>query len=182
MMQDDIFLPNITLKQTLQASSTGAGKPLMSSHILEQVQIKRAGNLMDLSPSKGHMREKHGENLRGGVRRPGALNAPLGFWNLMYSLVYSFCAKSLQGEAPCASAVYGKVDEISSTPPPSTPSPTPLPCPNPPPQDPLPLEPPVDSMTCGRQGGQGRIDDITGKGLRTAVALSTASYFSLQRT
>ncbi len=30
-------------------------------------------------------------------------------------------------------------------------------------------------MTCGRQGGQGRMDDITGKGLRTAVALSTAS-------
>ncbi len=34
-------------------------------------------------------------------------------------------------------------------------------------------------MTCGRQGGQGRIDDITGKGLRTAVALSTASYSHL---
>ncbi len=34
-------------------------------------------------------------------------------------------------------------------------------------------------MTCGRQG---RIDDITGKGLRTAVALSTASCFMFQRS
>ncbi len=42
----------------------------------------------------------------------------------------------------------------------------PPPPPNPPPQ----LDPPQT-----RQGGQGRIDDITGKGLRTAVALSTAS-------
>ena len=50
----------------------------------------------------------------------------------------SDCAKSLQGEAPCGSAVYGKVDEMS---------PAPLP----------------------------GIDNITGKGLRTAVALSTAS-------
>ena len=30
-------------------------------------------------------------------------------------------------------------------------------------------------MTCGRQGGQGRIDDITRKGLRTAVALFGAA-------
>ncbi len=42
------------------------------------------------------------------------------------------------GQAPCGSAVYGKVDEMS---------PAPLP----------------------------GIDNITGKGLRTAVALSTAS-------
>ncbi len=47
------------------------------------------------------------------------------------------------------------------------------PSPNPPP--PAWTPPPMDSMTSGRQGGQGRIDDITGKGLRTAVALSTAS-------
>ncbi len=35
------------------------------------------------------------------------------------------CAKSLQGEAPCGSAVYGKVDEMS----PYAPSPSPTPCP-----------------------------------------------------
>ncbi len=27
-----------------------------------------------------------------------------------------YCAKSLQGEAPCGSAVYGKVDEMSPAP------------------------------------------------------------------
>ncbi len=43
------------------------------------------------------------------------------------------------------------------------------------PNPPAPRPPSTDSMTCGKQGGQGRIDDITGKGLRTAVALSTAS-------
>ncbi len=67
------------------------------------------------------------------------------------------------GQAPCGSAVYGKVDEMSPTPhldPPWTPPPF------------------CWQMTCGRQGGQGRIKDITGKGLRTAVALSTASYFA----
>ncbi len=68
------------------------------------------------------------------------------------------CAKSLQGEAPCGSAVYGKVDEMS---------PAPLP-------DPSPRTPPP---SCGRHGGQGEIGDITSKGLRTAVALSTAAYF-----
>ncbi len=81
------------------------------------------------------------------------------------------CAKSLQGEAPCGSAVHGKVDEMSAAllPPPPTP---PLP-PSPPPcLDPRWI---CVCMTCGRQGGQGRINDITGKGLRTAVVLSTAS-------
>ncbi len=74
---------------------------------------------------------------------------------------------SLWGEAPCGSAVHGKVDEMSPAPshyqqpPPSPPNPLPLPLPDPPPPT--------------GQGGQGRIDDITGKGLRTAVALSTAS-------
>ncbi len=45
--------------------------------------------------------------------------------------------------------------------------PTPSPA-NPPP-------PPTNPLCNQRQGGQGRIDDITSKGLRTAVALSTAS-------
>ncbi len=40
-----------------------------------------------------------------------------------------------------------------------------------------PPDPPRAPPPCGRQGGQGRIDDITSKGLRTAVALSTASCF-----
>ncbi len=31
------------------------------------------------------------------------------------------CAKSFQGEAPCGSAVYGKVDEMSPAPPAWTP-------------------------------------------------------------
>ncbi len=56
------------------------------------------------------------------------------------------------------------------------------PSPSPPPPDPPPLpDPPhTDSMTGGRQGGQLRIDE-QGRiiGLRTAVALSTASYFVL---
>ncbi len=59
-------------------------------------------------------------------------------------------------------------------PPPSTPLPqpqTPTPLPH--------LDPPMACMTCGRQGGQGRIDNITGKGLCTAVALSTASCWRL---
>ncbi len=48
-----------------------------------------------------------------------------------------YCAKSLQGEAPCGSAVCGKVDEMSPTPSPS-PNPTPpagppSPCLDPPP-------------------------------------------------
>ncbi len=71
------------------------------------------------------------------------------------------------GQAPCGSAVYGRVDEMSPAP-----SPFPLPLP-------LAWTPPMDlricvCMTYGRLG-QGRIDNITGKGLRTAVALSTAS-------
>ncbi len=37
------------------------------------------------------------------------------------------CAKSLQGEAPCGSAVYGKVDEMSPPPPPGPPAWTPPP-------------------------------------------------------
>ncbi len=53
-------------------------------------------------------------------------------------------------------------------PPAWTPSPSPWP-------GPPCLDPPQACMTCGRQGGQERIDDITGKGLLTAVALSTAS-------
>ncbi len=40
---------------------------------------------------------------------------------------------------------------------------------------PTQLDLPLPDPPYGRQGGQGRIDDITGKGLRTAVALSTAS-------
>ncbi len=72
------------------------------------------------------------------------------------------CAKSLWGEAPCGSAVYMARWMKCPLPP------SPL---NPP--DPLLPQTPL----CGRQGGQGRIDDITGKGLRTAVALSTASCF-----
>ncbi len=50
------------------------------------------------------------------------------------------------------SAVYGKVDEMS---------PTPLPSPNPPPpcQTPIPHQTPQHR----RQGGQGRINDITGR-------------------
>ncbi len=84
------------------------------------------------------------------------------------------CAKSLQGEAPCGSAVYGKVDEMSPAPLPPNPlhPPNPLP-PNPPPWDTHSQTP----LPCGRPGGQGRIGDITGKGLRTVVALSTASCF-----
>ncbi len=79
------------------------------------------------------------------------------------------CPKSLQGEAPCGSAVYGKVDEMSPAPSPLSPGPH-TPGSPPPPDPPCPQTPPH-----GRQGGQGRIGDITGKGLRTAVALSTAS-------
>ncbi len=56
---------------------------------------------------------------------------------------------------------------LNPSPPPNPPWPDPPPMPGPP--------PPADSMTGGRQGGQGRIDDFTRKGLRTAVALSTAS-------
>ena len=65
---------------------------------------------------------------------------------------------------------YGKVDEMSHAP-----LPLPLPLPDPPP----PARPHTHTHTHtrGRQGGQGRIDDITGKGLRTAVALSTACCF-----
>ncbi len=87
----------------------------------------------------------------------------------------SDCAKSLLGEAPCGSAVHGKVDEMSPAPYPLNPPP---PSPNPPPTcpDPLPLDPSCPWTTPHRrQGGQGRIVDITSKGLRTAVALSTAS-------
>ncbi len=59
---------------------------------------------------------------------------------------------------------------------PSPLNPPPLPNPPDPAQTPLPLDPPAPEPSChGRQGGQGRIDDITGKGLHTAVALSTAS-------
>ena len=62
-------------------------------------------------------------------------------------------------------------------PPPPTPHPwIPLPL------DPLAPDPPaLDPKPCGQhdlwktQGGQGRIEDIATKGLRTAVALSTAS-------
>ncbi len=52
------------------------------------------------------------------------------------------CAKSLQGEAPCGSAVYGKVDEMSSAPSLLTPPPFPKPPspPSPPPQTPPPME------------------------------------------
>ncbi len=61
------------------------------------------------------------------------------------------CSKSLQGEAPCGSAVYGKVDEMSPAPSPSpnppplppTPSPNPVPFPNPlPSPNPLPHQTP----------------------------------------
>ncbi len=51
------------------------------------------------------------------------------------------CAKSLWGEAPCGSVVYGKVDEMS----PYAPSPFPYPLP---PLDPLPhLDPPPTGKT-----------------------------------
>ncbi len=45
----------------------------------------------------------------------------------------------------------------------------------PPPLAPSPSLPPCPQTPQGRQGGQGGISNITGKGLRTAVALSTAS-------
>ena len=45
------------------------------------------------------------------------------------------CAKSLQGEAPCGGAVYGKVDEMSPTPSPRPPSPSSC-------QPPCPCQPP----------------------------------------
>ncbi len=65
------------------------------------------------------------------------------------------------------------MDEIS--PAPSLLNPPP-PTQTPHPQTPHGWTPPsLDSISGRRQGGQGRIDDITGKGLRTAVALSTAS-------
>ncbi len=71
-----------------------------------------------------------------------------------------YSAKSLQGEAPCGSAVYGNWTEMSPAPlpPARPPSPhwTPLPLPDSPPP---PLDLPPDSMTGGRQGGQGRIDE-----------------------
>ncbi len=70
--------------------------------------------------------------------------------------------------------IYGKVDKMTPVPSPSTPPPQPPPLP---PDPPAPDPPPADSMTCV---GQGRIDDITGKGLRTAVALSTASGCHIQ--
>ncbi len=50
---------------------------------------------------------------------------------------------------------------------------SPAPSPNPLPDPPSPLPDPPPPWR--RQGGQGRIDDITRKGLRTAIALSTAS-------
>ncbi len=88
-------------------------------------------------------------------------------WSVLY------CAKSLQGEAPCGSAVYGKVDEMSPAPPPPLPSPNPSPC------LPLPLpDPPSFHWTpppAEKTRRTRTIDNITGKGLRTAVALSTAS-------
>ncbi len=52
----------------------------------------------------------------------------------------------------------GKVDEMSPAPSPLNPLPLPTPLPLDPP---CPQPPPTDSMSCGRQGGQGRIDDIT---------------------
>ncbi len=70
------------------------------------------------------------------------------------------CAKSLWGEAPCGSAVHGKVDEISPAHP-QPPPPPPTPASNPPaPEPPCPWTPP---SLHGRQGGQGRIDNITGR-------------------
>ncbi len=62
-----------------------------------------------------------------------------------------------------------------SPPPTPLPLPNPLPLPRPPAQTPYPWTPCRPPCRQGRQGGQGRIDDITGKGLRAAVALSTAS-------
>ena len=70
--------------------------------------------------------------------------------------VVSCCSKSLQSKAPCDSAVYGSLDEMS-----------PAPClsPNPPPPpDPLPQPdplPPTRTPLQRRQGGQGRINNIT---------------------
>ncbi len=49
------------------------------------------------------------------------------------------CAKSLEGEAPCGSAIYGKVDEMSPAPYPLTP----LTLPNSPPLDPPAPGPPL---------------------------------------
>ncbi len=78
-------------------------------------------------------------------------------------------AKSLWGKAPCGSAVYGSLTEMSPAPLPLPDSPSPHARPPPPHSwNPLWLDPyPVDSMAGGRQGGpgrideQGRIDDIT---------------------
>ncbi len=67
--------------------------------------------------------------------------------------------------------VHGKVAEMS----PALSLPTPLPLPNP-----LPPNPTPDPLPHRRQGGQGGIGDITGKGFRTAVALSTASCLYVQ--
>ncbi len=91
-----------------------------------------------------------------------------GPWIRRSSLLPSRLCEVPLGQAPCVSAVYGKVDEMSSAPSPQTPLPLPPPPPKPPYLNP-PLwlnppcrqTPPVDSMTGGRQGGQGRIDDIT---------------------
>ena len=100
-------------------------------------------------------------------------------WHNGQCWMKSCCAKSLQGEAPCGSAVHGRVDEMSPAP---SPHQTPLP------QTPLDPPPLADSMTGGRQGGQGRIwwtrkywwHYRCRKGLRTAIVLSTASCLFLQ--
>ncbi len=71
------------------------------------------------------------------------------FWSWSCNPEETCCAKCLQGEAPCDSAVMAAGLKY-----PLPPSPLPLPPPEvgPPPS-------PVDSMTGGRQGGQGRIDE-----------------------
>ncbi len=68
---------------------------------------------------------------------------------------------------------------MSPTPPPSTP----LPLPEPPAaRPPLQPDPPTDSTTGGRQGGQGRIDDITSRqGTSNCSCLEHCFLFQLQR-
>ncbi len=104
------------------------------------------------------------------------------------------CAKSLQGEAPCGSTVYGSWMEISPAPPPNPhpPPPTPSPYPTPAPPtwlDPPMAGPPLDSMIGGKTRRTRKNWWIRKnwwhyrcrKGLCTGGALSTASCLELQK-
>ncbi len=80
------------------------------------------------------------------------------------------CANSLWGETLCGNAVHGRLDEMS-----------PAPLARPPPHSQTPRSqnspPPMDtSMTGGRQGGQGRIDEQG----RIDDITNTARDFALQ--